>query len=193
MYVELFNIIPSHNITPCPPSCSKNLFHLHMMCKISIPVGFISANSQFIKTFLAWWCLIWPGERKSQSCVSNASAKTPLCLRSHINSLGKKHSSKYVYQYTVGHMCCTGIPGNGVPYKGLYGIISIKNKNPNFRRITRNKLTWSLVYSFLCVCEISADFGKFHPGAGKVEKNVQSKIFGQTESCQTFHPCPCRV
>ena len=56
----------------------------------------------------------------------------------------------------------TGRPGNGMLYRSLYVITSIKYYDPNFGRITRNKLirnnlTWSLLYSFLCVS------GEFQP------------------------------
>ena len=34
----------------------------------------------------------------------------------------------------------TGSPSSGMPYKDLYGITVVENKDPNFGRITRNKL-----------------------------------------------------
>ena len=39
-----------------------------------------------------------------------------------------------------------------------------------------NKLTWSLLHSFLCLCEIPADFGEFHPGAKERKKEREGAV-----------------
>ena len=49
--------------------------------------------------------------------------------------------------------------------------LRVQNKDPNFGRITKNKLTWSLVFSFLYVC------AKFQPISASFTPKVEKKDF----------------
>lgn len=89
----------------------------------------------------------------SRACIAHFS----LCHGIHMNLLSLQLASLWKLFRPTDH--------RKPKQRGVTRVcmIVVKNKDRNLGSITRiNKRGWSLAYSIICLCVISADFGEFH-------------------------------
>ena len=103
------------------------------------------------------------------SALANASM-----FLTQLLSLLFVYSGNWNYSlYTWRRIISQEVQATGCHIRVCMEFIRVWNKDPNFERITRSKLTWNLVYSFLCVSAkfqpISASFFTF-PSHQRIHK-----------------------